>query len=84
MTRKQVYSVLDGEREYQNKKWGGESHDQQHGVNDFIVYMKHHLDKAITKASTELSNEGSLEELRKVTALGIACFEILGVPERKV
>lgn len=84
MTRQEVYSVLDEEREYQDSKWGGKHHDNYHQVEAWMVYMQAYLNKAINRISTESGPQGGLEELRKVVALGIACFEIHGVPERKI
>lgn len=83
MERKEVYEILNGERDYQDKKWGGKQHDNYHEVEAWIIYMQHNLNKAIEAISTQRGIQGGLEHLRKVTALGIACFEVHGVPRRK-
>lgn len=82
MNREQVYEVINRERGYQDVKWGGKVHDNHHEVEAWIVYMQAYLNKAINRVSTESGPHGGLDELRKVVALGIACFEIHGVPER--
>ncbi len=77
-TRAEVYEALDGERAFQVKKWGAD----REGVGAFLVYMEEYLAKA-RRALTE--NEGTklaLHELRKVTALGVACLEQHGAPPR--
>lgn len=79
MTRQEVYQVIDSERNYQDTKWGGLAHDSSHTVGDFIIYMEHYLNKAKKEYSTALyTDEPALEELRKVTALGVALGEIFG------
>jgi len=83
MERKEIYSILDGERDFQDSKWGGKQNDNYHEVESWVLYMQHYLTKAINRVSTEKGTQGGLDELRKVVALGIACFEVHGVPERK-
>ena len=83
MDRKDVYKVIDGERTYQNVK--GELYNWRpiHSVGDYIVFMQGYLNAAIARGSKDSGWDSALEELRKVVALGIACFEQNGVPERK-
>lgn len=80
--RKEVYSIIDTEREYQDIRWGGKEHDSQHGVEAYILYMQHYLNKAAKAISTKEGVYGGLENLRKAVALGVACFEVHGVPPR--
>ena len=87
MTRDQVFAVLQGEREYQEKRWGypqpdGTFKEPAHGVCDYMVYMRHYLAKAEEAAATKPGSIEALEQLRKVVTLGIACFELNGVPKR--
>jgi hypothetical protein len=69
--------AIDTEREYQ-KKWG----EKPHEVAAFILYMEHHLEKARALASSMSPETPALEEIRKVTALGVACMEQHGAPPR--
>jgi hypothetical protein len=81
MTREDVYQSLDSERTYQDKWWGGPMHDKNHSVADFILFMEHHIQKA--KDILYDTNKGNvMDEVRKVTALGVACGEIHGMPKR--
>lgn len=82
MERRQVYKILDGERAYQDEKWGGNLHDRNHAVESWMTYMDYYLHQAKRRISTEAGVQGGLDELRKVVALGIACFEANGVPKR--
>jgi hypothetical protein len=83
MKREEVYRALDSEREYQINRWGGESHDNKKSVGDFIVYMETHLQKAKEHYSSDDFSNQTLDELRKVTAIGVACFEVHGVSARR-
>jgi hypothetical protein len=78
VSRESVYKVIDGEREYQDKKWGADIHS----VGDWIVFMRTHLAQAEVRFSKEVGTEGTLHELRKVVALGVACMEQNGAYER--
>lgn len=82
LIRQDIYEVIDGERDYQDMKWGPQ-HDAGHEIASWILYMQHHLNKAAAIASTEAPESGALDCLRKVVALGIACFEVHGVPKRE-
>ena len=85
--REKVYKIIDSERDYQKKRWGG---DQETQINSFILYMEHHLQRAREVASTQTNGnnnpgatgESSLDCIRKVTALGVACMEANGAPKR--
>lgn len=82
MTREEIYKIIDAERNYQDTKWGLQ-HDANHEVESYILYMEDYLNEARHLLSHANGVEGGLDVLRKVVALGIACFESHGVPERK-
>lgn len=82
MKRKEVYKIIDGERDYQDKKWGGKEHDETHSIDEWINYMIICLGRACKADTFDNDSEKALDELRQVIALGIACFEIHGVPDR--
>lgn len=87
MTPDLVFDIIVGERQYQARRWGerewnGLFRERSQTVGEFLVYMKHYLDEAFMLASTEPGYEKTLDTLRKVVALGVACFEQHGVPPR--
>jgi len=82
MERSDIYRILDSEREYQDQKWVNDVH-RKHEVECWILYMQHYLDEARKEATLNDDAKVSLASLRKVVALGVACFEVHGVPERK-
>jgi hypothetical protein len=85
--RTDVYVAIDSERDYQRRRWG---EDHETAVNSFILYMEHHLQRAREIATTckngnnfdGAPGESSLDAIRKVTALGVACMEQNGAPRR--
>ncbi len=89
-SRHMVYEAIDGERAYQ-KKWDTAESKGLHEVGAFILFMEHYLSEARKLESTlenggndsRLQSEGSLDFVRKVTALGVACMEQNGAPARK-
>ena len=83
MIRREVYDRLNGERSYQELMTKTKGWQQEHSVGDWIVFMQGYLNKAIARGSKEIGWDGALDELRKVAALAVACFEEHGVPERK-
>ncbi len=87
MTIDMVFDAVVSERAYQARRWGkrqwnGIFEEDKHSVGEFLVYMKDYLDEAFRAATREASDEKALESLRKVVALGVACFEQHGVSMR--
>lgn len=83
MNRQEVYRIIDNERDYQDGIWGPQ-HDKHHEVESYVLYMEDYLNKARHELSHKSGVYSGLDMLRKVVALGIACFESHGVPERKI
>lgn len=92
--RADVYKAIDGERTYQDK-WEDAESRGKHETGAFILFMEHYLKEARRLESTlesggnginfrEQGVEGSLDFVRKVTALGVACMEQNGAPERDI
>ena len=82
MERSEVYSVIDGERDYQDRTWGTiEQRPKQ--VGSWLTLMRHCLTKAETEWATTRGDEYALDEIRKVVAVGIACMEQHGAMRRK-
>lgn len=86
MERKEVYRKVDGERDYQDLKWGDRMEldgvkDAEKPVSEWINYMEYHLAKA-KNTIYHLNKDDALAEIRKVTAIGVRGMEIHGCPER--
>jgi hypothetical protein len=88
MERKEIYKRLDGERDYQDARWGTRrtlegTPDEEKPVAEWINYMEYHLSKAKERVY-HLDTEGALAEVRKVSALGVRAMEIHGCPIRQI
>ncbi len=77
MKRLEVYDLIDGERAYQRARHEGHCvphKDEDHSVADWILYMEDQLNQA-KKHIYNLDESLALDQIRKVTALGVACME---------
>jgi hypothetical protein len=79
-SRREVYNAIDGERDYQELRWIRPLHT--HSVTEYLVYIEHYLNKAKLAVSTQDGEQGALDDLRKITALGVAAMEENGAKER--
>lgn len=76
-----VLAAVIGERSYQDRKWGSvQKHPQSVGA--YMTLMRKLLHDAEVAWATSNSDKEGLDELRKVVAVGVACFEQHGVPSR--
>jgi hypothetical protein len=87
-TRKEVYDAIDGERGYQVNRHeriiAQHPHkDEDHSIADWVIYMEWHLNE-VKKHIYFLDFEKAMDQMRKVTALGVACMEHCGVVKREV
>lgn len=82
MERSEVYAVVDGERDYQNREWGTiEQRPKQ--VGSWLTLMRHCLAKAESNWATSRGDESALHEIRKLVAVGVACMEQHGAVKRQ-
>ena len=83
MKREDVYILIDGERQYQdiNRSNGIPLSDADTSISSWILYMEEHLNRA-KKAIYDLDETNALEQIRKATALGVACMEYNETPAR--
>jgi len=86
--RKEVYAAIDSERAYQDRRWntGTTTTGGQHSVTEFLVFMRDYIEEALHTVSRNAepgASEKALENVRKVTAMGVACMEQHAAPHRK-
>jgi len=83
LTRADVYSRIDGERDYQDKRW---PHDApsvgSHDVGTYILFMKGYVAKAVETACFSARHEQCIEHFRKIAALAVRCMEGHGAAPR--
>lgn len=88
--RTEVYTAIDTERAYQNKRWNRTDSDRNaghnpHSVAEWLTYMRYYIDKgleAVTITNDPEAETAGLEFARKVAALGVVCMEQHGAPLR--
>jgi hypothetical protein len=88
MEKNEVYNRVDGELEYQDKRWvirreANGTPDESKPPSEWISYMQQHINDA-NKGVYNLDDEEALAQIRKVAALAIRCLEIHGCPERLI
>ncbi len=81
-TINEVFSAVHDERVYQDRKWGNPD-QHPHEVGGYITLMRKLLNDAEVAWCTSRGDDGALDELRKVVAVGVACMEQHGVAPRK-
>lgn len=87
-TRKEVYAVIDGERDYQTAmsiKAHGYNRDPQKALEEFLLYMHDYMNEAIHVASRTWGPEANwltLDVIRKVVAIGVGAMEAHGAIPR--
>lgn len=100
MSRVQVFKKLQHERLYQQSRWDlNQGHstietrlrddiepvvERFHELGAWISFMETYLEKARDINSTSDDKEEPLLFIRKVTAMGVACLEQHGCPDRTV
>lgn len=80
MDRQKVYKLIDGERDYQ-KKWS-DVNEGRRTIDEFSGYILGYALELIHTTSHGRSPEHALATIRKIAALGVACMEQHGAPER--
>lgn len=82
LERNKVFQILSQERAYQNEKW----EQPESSVPEYLHYISNYLRKAVDTLSTDECVgvcDTVLSQIRKITALGLACAEEHGVPARQ-
>lgn len=79
--RARVFEAINGERRYQEMKWG-DLVDHPQGVGAYLTLMRVHLTRAENAWAGANNDMEALDCLRKVLAIGVACGEQHGMPRR--
>jgi len=87
MQRQEVYHVIDGEREYQDRLITDQNWNNPKTVGEFLTLLDCYVVKAKADWLTE-SDSGedrpSLAQVRKIAAIAVACLEAHGAPARVI
>jgi hypothetical protein len=85
MERKDVYKLIDGEREYQQdlEKDSSRHDGHKHTVGDYLVLLNSYVSKANTAWSDNGTDTQALDVIRKIAGICVHCMEEYDAPERK-
>jgi hypothetical protein len=79
ITDKNVRDAIDGERDYQNNLGPDRSDGADRSVSDYLLMMKVYCRKAEEGWVACPGDYDSLDQIRKVCAIGVRCLEEAGI-----
>jgi hypothetical protein len=88
--RKDVYDIVDSERNYQTERWSYDVSDCggiEHSNVEFLVYIRDYVEEALHYASRNPEQnvrEFTKHTMRKVAALAVAAMEQNGALKREI
>lgn len=83
LTRNEVYTVINSERDYQDNISGNMEHRGFPTVEAELLMMEHYVAEARREWVNTHGNPGpALEMMRKVAGIAVRCFEHHGCPPR--
>jgi hypothetical protein len=78
MNRTEAYRLIDEERAYQDKQWGGTRADKRHSIRDWTSFMMSYLGRAVGReADWGRDYHFAKRMFVKVAALCVAALEAL-------
>lgn len=88
MQRSDVYKLIDGERDYQDCKWGNSLSSSRPGngertIDEFILYIFGYATELMNIGATMAEPEIKLSFVRKIGGLCVGCMEQHGAPPRE-
>lgn len=88
--RTRVYEAIDSERDYQDERWGynpSEKEDKRGSldrtIDEFATYIASYSQQLTQTCSITDDPTLKLDVVRKIAALGVACMEAHGAPNRE-
>lgn len=78
--RERAFDAIDGERAYQEKKWGHKT-SLDTSIGDFLCYIGDYTNQAKYEL-THHGKETALHSVRKIAALAVAAMELHGARTR--
>lgn len=82
MNRAEVYSLIDGERDYQDKLGPDRTDYVKRTVGDYLTMLTVYLRRAQDDWTNNSGNIQSLDEIRKIAGIAVHCMEDYGAPAR--
>ena len=81
LSRKEVFELIDNERNYQLEKWNNEKQD--YSISEWLTIMRKYITDA-ENSVFENENEKALFSILKITSLGVASLEEMGCKPRNL
>jgi hypothetical protein len=87
MDRLFVYELINGERDYQDKRWTSETsrNSAQHSPEEWFTYIRDYIEEAqhiLCRESFKTSDTKAMDIMRKVAAMAVCAIEQNGAPAR--
>lgn len=83
LTRKEVYEVIDTERNYQDNLGPDRTNHQPHTVGNYITMLQHYQGQLVTAWTLNAGDEKALDIMRKIAGIAVHCMEVHGAPKRE-
>jgi hypothetical protein len=84
MIRKEVYEIIDSERNYQDNLGPYKTDGRLHTVGDYLTMLSVYVDKAQNSYIFNSGDKEALEEIRKIAGICVLCMEKYGGFKREV
>jgi len=87
MQRANVYKLIDGERDYQDRKWTPETTTSNgiHSVEEWLLYIHDYVHEGMNIGSRKPRQESDvtcMEIIRKIAAMSVCAMEQHETPPR--
>lgn len=87
LSRHEVYKLIDGEREYQDKQFGHTMSGDRPGngwrsADEWALYIQGYANELTNLASHSVHDDAKLNIIRKIAGMCVCAMEQHGAPER--
>jgi len=87
LTRQHVYELIDGEREYQDKRWTIETGARVvHSPEEWLVYIEDYVNEAkhiMSREAYGICEPKAMSIMRKIAAMAVCAMEQNGSTPRE-
>lgn len=83
MTREEVFELINGERNYQDKLSPSRTDGSKKTVGDYTTMMSHYVNKLQEAWTMNAGNTAALDVMRKIAAIAVHAMEDHGAPARE-
>jgi len=78
LTRAEVYALIDGERDYQDREWP----DDDHQVGAYLTMLQTYMNAAHDAWTYNKGDDDALDVIRKIAGIAVRAMEVHGAPAR--